>query len=478
MSRPLILFDLTRLLSASGRSAPTGIERVEFAYARWLSGLPREDVRFVITMPGAVRLIADGAVPAFLDRQADVWERGAQGFPAAQAIHNVNDFLAGDAAPRPPHLGHVSVEERAHRKARRVASRRSGNSRFSNWAREMASAWAREALSPLLRQAQLKRPVVYLRASLDRLERPEPVERLKSAGGVAMICLCHDAIPIDFPEFVRPTTVMQCASRYKTVAAHADGLIATSRYCADRVAPLLGRRTPPMLVSHIGCDASVPVDPDLPPLLDEPYFLVVSTIEARKNHALLFNVWRRMAADLGSAAPKLIVAGKRGWEAQSPIAMLDRATDLSNHVYEAGAVPDGALAVLRRHATAVLMPSFVEGFGMPVTEALCCDTPVIASDIPVFREIVGHAAELIDPLDGPAWMAAILDYATPGSRRRAAAVDHARAFRPPGWSDHFAAVRPFLEEVGDRARVPTTPRRTVRLASATASPSASARTVF
>nr|WP_255720804.1 glycosyltransferase [Acuticoccus kalidii] len=186
---------------------------------------------------------------------------------------------------------------------------------------------------------------------------------------------------------------------------------------------------------------------ELPDLVEAPYFLVISTIEARKNHLLLLNLWRRLVDDIGPDAPKLIIAGKRGWEAQTPIAMLDRGDQISNAVYEAGAVPDNALDLLRRNATAVLMPSFVEGFGMPVAEALAVDTPVIASDIPVFRETAGSAAELIDPLDGPAWREAILDYAAPDSPRRAAALARAKAYTPPTWDAYFDSVHAFLEQV-------------------------------
>ncbi|WP_075219120.1 glycosyltransferase family 4 protein [Acuticoccus yangtzensis] len=447
MTRPLILFDLTRLVSASGRSAPTGIERVELAYAKWLSGLTSADVRFVVTMQ-SVRMIADSAVPQFLDRQEATWDGGAQGFSAESAILNVNEFLTGDGAPAAPLLGYLSREERELRRSRRgITGEAPSRSPISSWAQHMAASWAREPLAPLLRQTHRDRPVIYLRASLDRLERPGPIERIKSFPGVRMVNVCHDLIPLDYPEFVRPGTAATCAARVETLAKHADGIISSSHYSAARLRQYLGPKPPKIAVSHIGSEPAPPTAA-LPPLADKPFFLVVSTIEARKNHMLLLNVWRRLVEDLGEEAPKLVIAGKRGWEAQTPIAVLDRVRSLSSHVYEAGAVPDAALDVLRRNATAVLMPSFVEGFGMPVTEALSVDTPVIASDIPVFREIVGQAAELIDPLDGPSWTQAVIDYAQPGSPRRAAALERARRYEPPQWSDHFREVRNFIEEVG------------------------------
>ena len=447
MTRPLILFDLTRLVSASGRSAPTGIERVELAYAKWLHGLDCADVRFVVTMQ-SVRMIADAAVPHFLDRQEAVWDSGAQGFSAESAILNVNEFLAGDGAPTAPRLGYLSKEERELRRSRRgITGEQPSRSPIASWAQHMSASWAREPLAPVLRQTHRERPVIYLRASLDRLERPAPIERIKAFPGVRMVNVCHDLIPLDFPEFVRPGTATTCAARVETLAKHADGIIASSHYSAARLRQYLGPKPPKISVSHIGSEPTRQ-DAVLPPLVDEPYFLVVSTIEARKNHMLLLNVWRRLVEDMGHAAPKLIIAGKRGWEAQTPIAVLDRVRQLSSHVYEAGAVPDAALDLLRRKATAVLMPSFVEGFGMPVTEALAVDTPVIASDIPVFREIVGDAAELIDPLDGPSWRQAVIDYAQKDSPRRAAALEKARRYEPPQWSDHFRDVRNFIEEVG------------------------------
>ena len=68
------------------------------------------------------------------------------------------------------------------------------------------------------------------------------------------------------------------------------------------------------------------------------------------------------------------------------------------------------------------MPSFGEGFGLPVAEALAAGLPVIASDLDVFREIAGAAPEYLHPLDGPGWSQAVRDYLSQESSRRAAAM--------------------------------------------------------
>lgn len=445
MSRPLVLCDLTRLLSATGRAAPTGVERVEFHYARWLTSLTDVDVRFVATVSHSVRLVPDGSAAAFLERQASTWSGGAEGFSAAKALNNVNAFLAGDGAPRAPKLGHLSPEERHQRRSAAAGGKKARRSAIAAWAHQMASTWAHDPLGPVLRQSRGNQPVIYLRASIDRLEQANVFERLK-AQGAKMMVMNYDTIPLDFPEFVRPKTAQLFASRIATMARLADGIVTISHYAAGRLQPLLMPYRPRVSVAHLGIDPPLPCD-HLPPIVDKPYFLVVSTIEARKNHAMLLNLWRRMVDEMGEAAPRLVLVGKRGWEAHAPLAILDRARGLEPYVYEAGAVPDEALDVLRRHARAVLMPSFVEGFGMPVTEALAVGTPVIASDIPVFREIAGDACDFVDPTDGPGWRQLICEFADERSPRLAEARRRAAAYVPPNWSDHFDRVRVLLDDL-------------------------------
>lgn len=93
------------------------------------------------------------------------------------------------------------------------------------------------------------------------------------------------------------------------------------------------------------------------------------------------------------------------------------------------------------NARAVLAPSLAEGFGLPVDEALGLGTPVIASDIPVFREISRNAAVFVPPRDQDAWRAAILAAAT---ELRGRAQDAANPFSASTSQDYAAAIRDFL----------------------------------
>ena len=91
-------------------------------------------------------------------------------------------------------------------------------------------------------------------------------------------------------------------------------------------------------------------------------------------------------------------------------------------------------------ARALLLPSFAEGYGLPVPEALAMGVPVIASDLPALRQAGGRAPDYLDPLDGLGWIAAIRDYATPDSPRRAAQIARIAGWRAPSWGEHIEAV--------------------------------------
>ncbi len=201
-----------------------------------------------------------------------------------------------------------------------------------------------------------------------------------------------------------------------------------------------------MLVAPFGVEApAAGVAASNPPA--QPYFVCLGTIEGRKNHLLLLNLWRDIALRTRGKVPILVLVGRRGWEAESAIDMLERCPALRGTVIERGANADADAAALLRQARALLLPSYAEGFGFPVAEALACGTPVLCSDVSALREIGGDVPEYLDPLDGSAWRTAILDYARDPSPRREAQQRRLAEWRPPRWADHFAAVEALLNDI-------------------------------
>ncbi len=292
------------------------------------------------------------------------------------------------------------------------------------------------------------RHVAFLLVSHRSLESEAPIAALRRAGA-RFVPLIHDLIPLTHPEYSRSRQVAHHAARVATTAAQADGIIVNSAFTASTLLPRLaqhGRAAPPLAIAPLGVDL-----PQAPPALlpAEPYFVCLGTIEPRKNHLLLLHVWREMAAraQRGAPPPKLLLLGRRGWENENVVDLLERCELLRGVVQELGTPSDAEVARLVAGATALLFPSFVEGYGLPVAEALALGTPVICSDTAPLREVGGAAPDYLDPLDGPAWMALIETYAAPASTARAAQCARMRSWSRPLWSEHFAQVDALLDQV-------------------------------
>ncbi|MFN9778456.1 MAG: glycosyltransferase family 4 protein, partial [Alphaproteobacteria bacterium] len=175
----------------------------------------------------------------------------------------------------------------------------------------------------------------------------------------------------------------------------------------------LGWREPRIDVVPLGVEDAflTPQHGTLPPV-ERPYFVYVGTIEPRKNLAFLLAVWRQLAEQCGEATPRLLLVGRRGWENESVVDLLERSARLAPYVIEVSGLTDHGLMTLLRGSAGLVSPSYVEGFGLPLIEAAALGTPLIVSDIPAHREVASQGATFIDPNDGPAWIKALQHGAT------------------------------------------------------------------
>lgn len=263
---------------------------------------------------------------------------------------------------------------------------------------------------------------------------------------VRPVYLVHDLIPITHPEYCRDGEGEKHRDRMRTALDTATGVIGNSRATLidlRHFAQTEGRSFPPATAALLGSDALPATAPtDRAP--ERATFVILGTIEARKNHLMLLQIWRRLVLRLGTDAPRLLVIGQRGWECEQVLDLLDRSELLRDSVTEIGRCDDVGVASHLSNARALLFPSLAEGYGLPLVEALRAGVPVIASDQPVFRDIAGEVPEYLDPLDAPAWERTILSYAEDDSGARKRQLKRLAAYSAPTWNDHFASVKSWL----------------------------------
>lgn len=271
------------------------------------------------------------------------------------------------------------------------------------------------------------------------------------------VYLVHDLIPITHPQFCREGEAKRHVHRMRTMIATAAGVVANSEatlrsYQAFAIED--GATVSPGIVAWPGTHRLAQIEGGQ--VLDTQGiapadFIVLGTIEGRKNHKLLLSVWENILSATRSdpktsSIPRLVIVGRRGWQADDVFAMLDR-HDFGSHVVEAGPVPDAQLARMLQNARALLFPSFAEGYGMPLIEALAAGVPVIASDLPVFHEVGQGVPDLLPASGEEMWRAAIIDYARPTSVARASQIARMKNLRVPTWSDHFARLDAFIAKL-------------------------------
>ncbi|MES2491944.1 MAG: glycosyltransferase family 1 protein [Pseudomonadota bacterium] len=404
--RPVVL-DLSRLVGRVRHPTPSGIDRVEHAYARHFLTQDRRPVTFVARagVAGALKLPAP-AVNRFLTALERGWA-GADGIAW-------QEWLRLMAAARP--LG-----------------------------RRMPGFGSHTDSAP--------RGTIAIIPSHQNWHRSRWLAQRRAHGGKLVVFL-HDTIPADFPEYARAGGAQRHQQRLDNALAAADGFIVNSGATGEALrrrtrTPYAGR----IVVAPIGFDrqAAAVAGPAQTALAGRAYFVALGTIEPRKNHLLLLHIWRRLAEMFPSSAadlaPRLVLVGRRGWENENIVDLLDRSPGVRRLVIEHNALGDGELAGLIAGARALLMPSFAEGFGMPVFEALALGVPVIAADLPVYRECAGDLPRYIDPLDGMGWLRAIVEYAAPDAPDRLARIERAAGWTAPTWPDHFTRVEALLEEL-------------------------------
>lgn len=380
------LLDLTRLVSRAG-GVMTGIDRVEYAYLRALLQEPDPLFGLVRTSVGYILLDRSGC--AFLKEQIDCnhwgvpdWIGRLRRLPRAQAGLEAQLRRASQARclrKNLPHMLHCALPPRTH----------------------------------------------YLNVGHSNLTS-QVIAAVRNISNAHIGVMIHDTIPLDFPQYQRPETMDRFRGFLSRATQNADVLICVSENTRQAISRHISV-FPHCIVAHLGID---PLHPGLAPTgpWNAPYFISIGTIEPRKNHALLLDIWPEIPD------AHLIICGNRGWGNHNVFATLDEKPE---RIHEVGNLGDEEMLGLLKGSLGLLFPSHAEGFGLPPVEAAALGVTVLSNDLAVLREILNDIPVYLPVLDRYKWITEI--------KRRVLAY-HAETparptlYAPPGWEAHFKQV--------------------------------------
>ena len=428
-----IAYDMIRLFLGPMSMTPRGIDRVDLGYARYFAEQWPGDFGGTLPTPWGFRWFERDYVVDWLNRLDHHWQETIDG-QDDRVLRYVKQRLAGT------------------RRASGRFSGRPGHGRLAG-IRDVLMVSGIAAGRALRWTAP--RDCIYVNVGQLGLAAQWLLDWLQSRPDIKPVFMLHDVIPLAAPEFVTARGTHYHGRMLDNAAKFAAGMITTTRAARNGILDELRLRgnsaipvaTVPLPVAPVFLQPA-PADRELQ---DFNYFVICGTIEPRKNHALLINVWRDLVDERGKAAPKLVIVGAPGWSAEAVLNQLRQSTSMHDHIILAAGLSTPGLRSLVAHASGLLMPSFAEGFGLPIIEALALGTPVIASDLASHRETAGNMAVYRSPIDGLGWRREIERHAygdMAHEMRRRIAAEH----RPFTSKEYFTEIAHFLETVDAEPR--------------------------
>jgi len=388
--RPTI-YDFTRLSTRFLNDTPNGIDRVDLRLARHFAFNRAHDTQALLwTIAGGPRLFPASLAQELVLDIEEHWQEPS----AAGADQPCDDPLYEEVVQRliRPGSGCGPITKVSR-------PRKRFSEALWKYGMRLGKPPSRAALEG----------AAYLNATHFPLEYPAHLQWLHRRPDIVPAFFIHDLFPIVAPQYFWAAEPDRHERRLKHIAQLGGRVIVASSFVAEQVRRNFERdgHSAPILVAPLPV-ASAFLSPRRhdPRLAGRPYFVMCGTIEPRKNHIFLLQLWREMA-ETSDDIPALVMVGKRGWNAEAAIDLLERSPAISRHVIEVSGLSTPGLRQLMDGATALLAPSQSEGFGLPAAEAAARGLPMIAADIEPYGERSAPGLVLVDTLDGLGWLKSI-----------------------------------------------------------------------
>jgi len=280
--------------------------------------------------------------------------------------------------------------------------------------------------------------------------------------GARIVSLIYDLIPISHPEYCDAGLVSAFSASLSELAMIADMFITisdhtrdtTKAFCATSTTRAFPVETVPLAHTlSVGAVQNDEWPVQLQRLQGREYVAYVSTIEGRKNHAYVVNVWRRLIEE-GRSVPDLVFIGRSGWRIEGLTNLLESTDFLNGRVHLAHGLSDTELSAVYSGSLFTVFSSFVEGWGLPVGESLIHGKVCAASATSSIPEVGGDFVDYFDPHnleDGVRVIGRLIEDRAWLAERQAAIKER---FIPRGWDSVAAEILEKLASVGAAKPVP------------------------
>jgi glycosyltransferase involved in cell wall biosynthesis len=275
--------------------------------------------------------------------------------------------------------------------------------------------------------------------------------------GVRLVVMLADMIPWKFPHQFHEQSAVTSFLAFANVLVNHASLVAciskatqldfvefaqtTGLYRNNSEVVLLGT-DPPIHHSEDKIRDLVEGLPD--DLLTHGFVLSVSTIQVRKNHQLLYNLWRRFAEEGRTDVPRLVLVGANGWLTEDLMAQIEKDPMVKDSIVVLNNTSDAGLSWLYENCGFTVYPSLYEGWGLPIAESLAHGKVCLASNTSSMPEAGQQLAVHLDPLDFKAWHDSIIDWIENPAVLTAFEKRIRDEFQQRSWDD-FAAD--FIEQI-------------------------------
>lgn len=272
--------------------------------------------------------------------------------------------------------------------------------------------------------------------------------------GVKVITICYDLIPLLYRQYCIPGVSERFAEYVINCAEVSDVILCISEQTKNDLITFIndtGAKMPRLEIAILGdnvVDGLETKNEYVLELCKEKFILFVSTIERRKNHATLYKAYHILRSQK-KELPKLVFVGGKGWGVNDLMNDIENDPLVDGDIIILHGLDDGALNMLYRHALFCVNPSYYEGWGLPVGEALSSGKVVLSSNAGSLPEVGGDLVEYASPWNPEEWAEKIDKLVTDRGYLKSLELKVRQNYKPRRWEDTALTIHNIISTINN-----------------------------